>query len=118
MKNNKDFETAMKAVDSICESYFSLRYPDQKAYEKAYDNPITPYSPEFCDYSYKIKGARKLSQIALQNDIVNKTVPYCQASTTEKNVILCADAGLAKCKQALPTTCSVSSGDSEFPCCK
>lgn len=118
MKNNTDFEATTKAVDAICEKYFSLRYPDQKSYEQAYSSSMAPYSPEFCNYSYKIADTRKHSQLNLINAITTKTIPYCQPSTQEKNVILCAEVWLSRCKEALPTECSTKNWDSEFPCCK
>lgn len=114
---NKEFENALALLSSSCEKYFSLKYPNLKAYEKAYDNPITPYDAKFCDFQYSIKDARKSAQNALLFSVNAELQPFCKTSSVEKNVILCEADRINTCKNFLPKTCSDAKG-SEFPCCK
>ncbi len=115
--SNDEFNIAIAQVSLACEKYFSLKYPNLKAYEKAYDNPITPFDPKFCNFDYSIKSARKSAQSSLLYSVNSLLQPFCKTSSSQNNVILCEANQINSCKKYFPKSCTDGKG-SEFPCCK
>lgn len=121
------FATVKKETAETCRSYFSQKYPKATAYATAYGGtPIEDICVSFTTYNpssyhpWDMDKARKNAQVALQNAIVAKNQPFCQAGAA-RNEIICSSQGIKACFAELSGICAKSStplGGMERPCCK